>query len=372
MEQSRLDALSATSKILRTFSPQVLAAVMTISNEQKKTQEKMATQIGCARSTFSKYIQTVRDLPEPVLEKHGHQFEITDIGHEILECYTETLVNFNPDLTDSDWSSAEYRENVGEALDPLYQFRSESPFLVLVAISDSSTNTETAWIDDVLYQLDKLEEESDVVVSRQHFNQVLENYSESGAIEREEDSIRITEKGRAQITLLERISEIFRKRAEQPELDPRERTTSQPQAGQRPIPEQASYQLTSKNEDSEIEEPGAMITQDDANAFLGGSQVGEQRRDAEIGPAVFLERNGSLDLLGIVRGGSPTEVSEQFRDIANQIEQLGATEDQTVRLYRSLLTGDEVHPVGNEWQPLETASVDEWKKVNRALQLTDR
>jgi hypothetical protein len=41
-------------------------------------------------------------------------------------------------------------------------------------------------------------------------------------------------------------------------------------------------------------------------------------------------------------------------------------------IYRSLVYDDEMFPLGNDWQSLETASFAEWQMINKAFRLIDQ
>ena len=359
-------SLPTAAEVIRSITPPVLATLVVIRGADRKTQEEIASEVGCARSTVSKYFRTLENLPLSVIDKQGHSVVVTEHGERLIEVYQSILSEFDIDLDSVDWAADEISV-VEDALSPLYRFRSETPFLVLAGLVDLSTEVQhDIWIDDLIIRMENIDRETINSVSKQHFEQILDNLEQHGTIRRDGEEIELTKKGRHQGDLLRKV--IFD--------IPVERGTTNTQKSQTDSSISASDQSSAVSPQGGLKagaESGLIAEQDAANAFQGGSFQGTVGT-AEIGPVVYVDSGDGLRSIGSIRGEEAETLAEDLRAIASELEEMEDASGQPLSagIYRSLVYDDEMFPLGNDWQSLETASFAEWQMINKAFRLIDQ
>lgn len=372
--------VSPASEILQTISPPVLATLLAFREREQKTQEEIASEVGCARSTISKYVQTLLNLPINVLEKNGHRITVTSAGHTLIDLYRDSLAECNIDIESVDWGSDE-ATRVEEALSPLFRFRSNSPYLILDGIYELDQQTaegEEVWEDDLLMEIDRRNPSTIDSISSQHFEQVLDKFVSHNVLERDDDTLSLTEKGRALGNLSRQIQLTFGENGE-------DRDTSHafdtPTAGggiavgRQHIDHSAEgvQDVSSSTAALDSQSPvstKSIGTPDSANAFRGRISGHGKGPTPRLGPVICVRRAGDVQPVGSVEGGTVAEVVTKLRALATKLEEFETAEDELqVGVLRSLVRGDQVKPLGNDWQDLSDASFAEWQMINKAMEL---
>ncbi|WP_251344641.1 hypothetical protein [Haloplanus halophilus] len=359
-------SLPTATEVIRSITPPVLATLIVIQGPDRKTQEEIANEVGCARSTVSKYFRTLENLPLPVINKQGHSVVVTEHGEGLIEIYQSILSEFDIDLESVDWAADEI-SLVENALSPLYRFRSETPFLVLAGLVDLSTEAQhEIWIDDLIIRMENIDRETINSVSKQHFEQILDNLEQHGTIRRDGEEIELTKKGRHQGNLLRKV--IFDTSIE--------RDTVKTQKSQTNSSVSASDQSQTISPQDGLKagtEPELIAEPDAANAFRGGNLQGIVGT-AEIGPVVCVDSGDGLRTVGSIRGRDTEALAENLRAIASELEEMedASGHPLSAGIYRCLVRDDKVFPLGDDWQSLETASFAEWHMINKAFRRIDQ
>jgi len=368
MSDSLVEAksLPTAAEVIRSITPPVLATLVVIRGPDRKTQEEIASEVGCARSTVSKYFRTLENLPLSVIDKQGHSVVVTEHGDSLIEVYQSILSEFEIKLESVDWAADEISV-VEDALSPLYKFRSETPFLVLAGLIDLSTETQhEIWIDDLIIRMENIDREKINSVSNQHFEQILDNFEQHGTIRRDGEEIELTEKGRHQGALLRKV--IFDVLVER---DPIDKQKSQSDSS---MPTSDLSPTVSPQDSPKAGVESELIAEPDAaNAFQGGNFQGILGT-AEIGPVVCVDSGDGLRSIGSIRGKDTETLAENLRAIASELEEMEDASGQPLSagIYRCLVRDGEIFPLGDDWQSLETASFAEWQMINKAFRLINQ
>jgi len=369
-EAVNTDDISTASKVIRANSPRVLATLLAVQGHERRTQEQIADEVGCARSTVSKYLRVLDDLPEDIIRKQGHSITVTHRGAGLINVYESALKGLDIDIGKVDWTSDEISA-VDEALAPLHQFRSSAPFLVLralISLSESSQFDQEIWIDDLIMTVETLQQESGDSISRQHFDQILDNFAKHETVTRERDELQLTQKGHQQGELLTGVLDWIRSDQESARSEPSE---------ERPTAGRTTYGLKGMNSPkigAFATEPGqdieSIAEQDAKKAFRGRTAHGRENAP-RVGPAIFIETADELHSIGAVEGENTASLADTLRTLASRLENLEKEYDPPLPagIYRSLVTAGEPVPLGDDWQPLDTASFAEWHMINKAFQL---
>lgn len=372
--------VSPAAEILRALTPPALATLLAFREREQKTQADIAAEVGVARSTISKYVQTLLELPVPVLNKDGHRVTVTPDGRRVIEMYRAALEERSIDVETVDWDSPN-AQRVEDALSPLYRFRSASPYLILDGIYELDRQvdaSEQIWEDDLLLELDGRDPSTVESISNQHFNQVLDKFDSHDVIDRDGDSLSLTDKGRTHGHLCRELQLTFGQQSE-------DRNTA-PSPGPSPSSEGIDIggQTHSFSDEMIEETPTAtrsviqsltgtdsLGAPDRANAFRGGLDGQESRPTPKLGPVICVQHGDDVQPVGPVNGDSASDVARTLRALAMKLEELNEATDEPLRagVCRSLVRGDHTTPLGNDWQTLSEASFTEWHMINKALEL---
>lgn len=371
--------VSPAAEILQAISPPVLATLLAFREREQKKQAEIASEVGCARSTISKYVQTLTNLPVAVLDKDGHRVTVTSAGHTLIDLYRTALAECSIDIETVNWSTE--RDAIEEALSPLYRFRSTSPYLILDGIYELDQQTvddDHIWEDDLLMEIDSREPTTIDSISSQHFDQVLEQFDTHDVIDRDDDSLSLTKKGRTLGTLCRQIQVTFGQTTpEQPSSTASNESTNtqgieighhpaeSPQGLEQPSPSASTPKFQSTTTTQSLGAP------DSANAFRGGLTDRAAGATPRLGPVICVRKDGDVHPVGPVKGDTVAAVATQLRSLAAELEELDETGDGTLQagVLRSLVRGDQVTPLGEDWQDLSEASFTEWQMINKALEL---
>lgn len=221
--------LVKAGKILRKLNPSTLAALVFVLEDNTRTQAEMADTIGVSRSSMSKYLQTLSNLPLPLITKQrGRRYTATDEGKKVMSLMEGMIDTDDVKLRSVDWENETDREWVATRLAPLYGSRSDRTFFVLDALrvrSDSVnpyTSPSRVWIEDIVHDVDARGENA----TTERVRQTLRRYDEAGAIDFDDEYITLTEKGQEQAQLLDQLANRIEQQGDQDAADRQPATDS--------------------------------------------------------------------------------------------------------------------------------------------------
>lgn len=209
--------LEDAGEILRKLTPPTLAALLVVSEDNTRTQVEMADTIGVSRSSISKYLQTLSNLPLTLITKQRERrYTVTDDGKKVITLINEMVSNVGIDLHDLDWESDAAQEQVGTCLAPLHGSRSDRTFFVLDALRVRSGSVNPyatpsrVWIEDVVHDVKTRNRNA----TTERVRQTLRRYVEADAIEFDGEYIKLIEKGQDQAQLLDQLTHQIKKQEE--------------------------------------------------------------------------------------------------------------------------------------------------------------
>lgn len=208
--------LVTSARVLRSLSPDTIAALSLVESGEATTQTDIAAAIGRDQSTVSTYFQSLEIEPSDIslVEKHGQRYESTDAGKEVLEATEAMLYDLGIDLTSTDWSSASEKGQIEDSLAPLHKSRSVSPFFVLNSLATRSA-AETLQSDPLSVSFDKLIgdvksrlQEIDKTTSKRQVRQIINRFVDSDEVRVTDEQLTLTEKGVHHSELQNTVAEI--------------------------------------------------------------------------------------------------------------------------------------------------------------------
>lgn len=195
--------------ILRTLAPARVATLIFI-REDDISQLEIAERLGRTSGAISNYIETLMNLPHPLIGKDGHDYWATSEGKQVVSAIYRFAGNLDIDLP-PEWSE-ETGKDLGHGLSPLYEFRSDPPFYVLYALGVDSPsrlavreNLQPTHLSEVV---DIVKEWLDESITRRQVRDRVLKFERAGSVTIEEQSITMTEKGIEQCRLLEQIAQV--------------------------------------------------------------------------------------------------------------------------------------------------------------------
>lgn len=198
-EERPTHMLVEAGKILRALKPSTLGTLIVIYGDDTQTQEKIANAIGCARSTVSKYLQSLEDLT--LAKKKSQRYTVTDAGEKIIGLMNSMAGEDDIDLFSVNWSNADDKETVATLLTPLYDSRSLSSFFILDSLYTRSgtigrlSQPQTIQIENVVRDVDIRQTERGESATTESVRQKLRRFNDAGVIEFDGRRITLTEKG---------------------------------------------------------------------------------------------------------------------------------------------------------------------------------
>jgi Mn-dependent DtxR family transcriptional regulator len=198
-EEKPTHMLVEAGKILRALKPSTLGTLIVIYSDDTQTQEKIANAIGCARSTVSKYLQSLEDLT--LAKKKAQRYTVTDAGEKVIGLMNSMAGEDDIDLFSVNWSNADAKETVATLLTPLYDSRSIASFFILDSLYTRSgtigrlSQPQTIQIEDVVQDVDVRQTERGESATTESVRQKLRRFNDAGVIEFDGRRITLTEKG---------------------------------------------------------------------------------------------------------------------------------------------------------------------------------
>jgi Mn-dependent DtxR family transcriptional regulator len=214
--------LVKAGEILRKLAPSTLAALFFVLEDNTRTQAEMADMIGVSRSSMSKYLRTLSDLPLTLITKQrGRRYTVTDEGKKVISLIEEMVDTPNLELRSVDWENESDREQVATRLAPLHGSRSDRTFFVLDALRLRSgsvnpyTSPSRVWIEDIVHDVDARGENA----TTERVRQTLRRYDEAGAIEFDGEYVKLTDEGQEQAQLLDQLANRIEQQGDQDTAD---------------------------------------------------------------------------------------------------------------------------------------------------------
>lgn len=209
--------LEDAGEILRNLTPPTLASLLVVSEDNTQTQVEMADTVGVSRSSISKYLQTLSNLPLTLITKQREsRYTVTDDGKKVITLINEMVSNVEIDLHDLDWESDAAQEQVGTRLAPLHGSRSDRTFFVLDALRVRSGSVNPyatpsrVWVEDVVHDVNTRGN-----ATSERVRQTLRRYDEADAIEFDGEYIKLIKKGQDQAQLLDQLAHQIEKQEEE-------------------------------------------------------------------------------------------------------------------------------------------------------------
>lgn len=203
--------LVEASEILRALKPSTLGTLLVIYSDDTLTQEDIGDAIGCARSTVSKYLQSLDDL---ALAKKGSQrYTVTDIGEEVIGLMVQMFEKNNTDLFSVNWGNDSEKEEIAALLTPLYDSRSVSSFFILNSLYKRSGaigrlgGPRTIQIEDVVQDVEARQIERGESTTTEQVRQKLRRFDDARVIEFDGREIMLIEKGQEHGRILAQLAD---------------------------------------------------------------------------------------------------------------------------------------------------------------------
>lgn len=197
---------------LRTLTPPTLAALHLLIDYDMSTQDDMADMIGCTRPSVSRYLQSLEDLPMPLVRKQGHDYTTTEFGEHVFAIIESMLHRLGIDLREIDWRDGDESEKIEKRLTPLYDSRSTSPFLILESIR-SRTNllgtSESVSVEDVVVDVRSRQRDIGKSITAKQIRKILRRFDDKGSVEFDGGQITLTSKGEEHVRLLQQLVQIL-------------------------------------------------------------------------------------------------------------------------------------------------------------------
>lgn len=348
--------LVEAGEILRKLNPPTLAALLFVLKDNTQTQAEMADAIGCSRSSISKYLRTLSDLPLPLAtQQRGRRYTVTDEGKKIVGLIDGMVDRMTDrhglDLRAIDWENDADREEVATDLAPLYGSRSSRTFFVLDALRDRSgsddlSTSRRVWIENVVHDVDVRLKERDESVTTEQVRNTLRRFADNDTIEFDGEYITLIEKGRAHAWLLDRLAQSIE-----------EENAADGSATEKPAPESSignSPQiLTADQHETDVTQ------QIRPHRFYEGDQRVDASSDASassespiIVPAYCLKSIGDGDIKEGSRSQSQLPIlsltTMTIAELAKAVNRLTQKYDENMQIepYWTLQMGSELYPLG--------------------------
>ncbi len=354
------DLLAQAGEILQTLTPRTLATLLIVVDEDPQTQGDIAEMIGSARSTVSKYLLSLEELPLPLVMKGRQRYTGTDTGRTMIGLFDGMFDRFGVDLATIDWQTDTDVEQVADCLTPLCDSRTATPIFTLEALRDRSGIVDllgtprSVSVKVIVNNVSQRHSERGESTTTEQVRTILRRFDNADAIEFNGDNCTLTEKGQEHACLLHRIVDLLEEpddrdtHIENAQSDDAARTDSQPSSAP------AATTVTDR-----------VANQIDPRQFTGGSKPHTAAStDAEktpvLIPAYWLvsdteevteqTETQSTAVLPL-NSMTPKELVERASHL---LEEHGT--DAELIPYWTLQMGDELHPLEGAELSLDTVS----------------
>lgn len=186
--------------ILRALSP-ARAATLVLVRGGDFSQRDIADHLDRTPPAISNYVERLGSLPQPLVKKEGHDHWATDEGKQVVSAIFDFGSCVDTDLRSGWRDGVDWMERYADCMTPLYEFRSNSPFLILHALGTGTTT-----LAEVVATVKRWSEGS---ITRSQIISRLRRVEDTSLAEVEDESVILTDKGKEQYRLLDHIAQIF-------------------------------------------------------------------------------------------------------------------------------------------------------------------
>ncbi|RRJ29936.1 hypothetical protein [Halocatena pleomorpha] len=372
------DALAQAGELLQTLTPRTLATLLIVVDDDPQTQGEIAETIGSARSTVSKYLLSLEELPLPLVMKGRQRYAGTDAGRTVIGLFDGMTERLGVDLATIDWQTDTEVEQVADCLTPLCDSRSLTPIFVLEAlrgrsgIVDLLGTPRPVSVEVVVDAVDRRHRERGEHSTTEQIRTILRRFKDADAIKFDGDDCILSEKGQEHACLLHRIVELLEEQAGR--QDERE---AQPRSGQSDDSPRTTEAHPSTAPIAGID-TGRIANQLDPRQFTGGgppdnSVSTDEQKTPTIIPAYWLvpdtagekERTQTQPTAVLpLTSMTPEELVDRSTHL---LEEHGT--DAALVPYWTLQMGNEHHPL--EKAELSLDAVNPWTLLTGARHPTD-
>ncbi len=347
------NVLTQAGEVVQTVSPRSLFTLVTIADENPQTQGDIAERVGSARSTISKYLLSLENLPQPLATKGRQQYEITELGRIVVGLLDEMIGRLGVDINAINWQVDTDVERVAEKLSPLCDSRTNTPVFVLEALRFHSETVDLldtprpVSVDDIVSTVSQRHTDRGENITAEQVHSVLRRFAEEDAIEIVDDECNLTTKGKEHACLLSRIVGM---------LENNDSRDNQAGGDQTAVDSQSPSPSGSKR----------VANQLDPRQFTGGSDLTNDQESNDptsprIIPAYWLVQaseaknisSQSAEVLPLT-----TMAPEQLIDHISMLLD-GHDNDSTLVPYWTLQMGGEFHPI--ERAELSIDDINPWE-----------
>ncbi len=366
------DALAQAGETLQTLTPRTLATLLIVVDEDPQTQGDIAEMIGSARSTVSKYLLSLEELPLPLVLKGRQRYAGTDAGRTVVGLFDGMTERLGVDLETIDWQTDTEVEQIADCLTPLCDSRSPTPIFVLEALRarggvvDLLGTPRPVSVEVVVDDVARRHNERGERTTTEQVRTILRRFEDADAIEFDGEDCTLIDKGQEHACLLHRIVKLLEEQAERQDEHDGQRGSDQSEDGIQTEP-QSSTATTGTSR---------VANQVDPRQFTGGSTLStatssDDQTMPSIIPAYWLitdterENTATQPVPGLPL---TTMTTEELVERATHLHEEYGT-DGTLVPYWTLQMGEELHPL--EEAELSLDAVNPWTLLTGTSQPTD-
>jgi predicted transcriptional regulator len=345
--------LVEAGEVLRTLNPPSLASLLFLDEHEAYKQQDIADTIGSARSSVSKYLQSLEELPLALATKQGHRYKITSAGEKIINHFDRIFDRFDHDLYAIDWQSDADYEQAASLLTPLYGSRSSLTFFVLDSIGTQSAvgeridlfgKPQPVSIEAVIQDVTARQQERGERGTSKQIRQSVWRFEDNDAIEFDGDRITLRDKGHEHAYLLHHVAQLLEEQedtaSEEDETTARRSDTSD------------ADQLMSSGR---TQDTGNIARQNHQQGYFGRRASNTDQADAQEGcpvvPAYCLRSTDGTEIAILpITELTTGEMTDRSREL---MQEYG--DDTRLVPYWAVHREDELHPVG----PMEVSANDQ-------------
>ncbi len=193
-------AIRNAGAVLRVLTPP-RAATLVLVRGGDLTQRAIADHLDRTPPAVSNYFERLEGLPQPLVERDGHDHWATSKGKQVVSAIFEFGARVGTDLQSGWRDDTGWVDRYADSVSPLYEFRSDAPFLILYALGTGKLSFSE--IEDTV------KEWSADTITRSQIISRLRHVEDAELATTIGESAQLTEKGEAQFQLLDRIAQVF-------------------------------------------------------------------------------------------------------------------------------------------------------------------
>lgn len=211
-ERYQTQHIVKAGEILQTLKPSVIGTLQFVRNDTFETQAEIATALDCSSSTVTTYLQSLANIPLPLVTKQGTQYSVTDAGNSVIDLLDRMLRGFDVRLNSIDWETSEEQEQLETLLEPLHNSRSAIPFFLIDAIGShrSGDDAPDLPVGPIVADVKAREEDRGQSTTRKQVRWTLGRFDDADVIDLEDNAgeFSVTEKGCEHVWLLNQFTEL--------------------------------------------------------------------------------------------------------------------------------------------------------------------